>query len=905
MSGRFLNGNGLAGVLALVALLVMGSLASAQGASPQKPDYLNPTLPVEVRIKDLLARMTLEEKARQMDMYRAEEVTEEREFSPTKTAEVIGDLGVGAIHDLYLKPALANQAQKYAVEKTRLGIPVLVIEECLHGVCGWGYTIFPQAIGLAGTWDKELVRRIGAVIGAEGRASGMHQCLSPVLGLSRDPRWGRTEETYGEDPYLASRMAVAMVSGMQGKSLNTDHSVIAEPKHFAAHSIPEGGRNTAPTHVGERELREVFLPVFRAAFVEGGAMSVMSAYSEIDGVPCTSNKWLLTEVLRQEWGFRGFVLTDLGALAMLDGTHHVADGGKEGVRQAIEAGVDMQFYDYAHEYFQGWVIELVQEGKLSMAAVDRAVGNIVRVKLLLGLFENPYTDTTLGPKVIHCPEHRQLALQAAREAICLLKNDGGLLPLSKDVKSIAVIGPSADVARLGDYSGGGDAVTVLEGIRALVSPQTKVVHARGTGILDGEYARPIPSRYLIPPDGQGHGLKGEYFDNLELAGEPALVRTDKEVNFDWGNGSPDPRIRPDQFSVRWTGTLTPDETVQGWIAATTDDGVRLWVDGRLLIDDWRERVATTSSAAIKLEAGREYEIRLEYYENAGQASATLGWSVGPSEIEAAAEVAAESEVAIVVVGDSDRTSGETRDRADLDLPGAQLDLIKAVYATGTPVVVVLLNGRPMSINWTAEKIPAILEAWYPGEAGGTAIAEVLLGDYNPAGRLPITFPKSVGQLPLYYNYKPSARGQYILMNSRPLYPFGYGLSYTEFAYSNLRVSPDRIGPAGTLTVSVDVENAGERAGDEVVQLYLRDLVASVTTPVKALKGFERVHLAPGQKRAVTFTLGPEQLAVLDRNFDWVVEPGTFEVMVGGSSEDGLKAAFVCVGGDAGASSAAD
>lgn len=907
MSSGFLHRHCVMGVLALIALLLIALLASAAGESPEgKADYLNPNLPVEVRVRDLLARMTLEEKVRQMDMYRASEVTEERKFSPVKAAEVIGDLGVGAIHDLYLSPELANQAQRYAVENTRLGIPVLVIEECLHGVCGGGYTIFPQAIGMAGTWNKDLVRRIGAVIGAEGRASGMHECLSPVLGLARDPRWGRTEETYGEDPYLASRMAVAMVTGMQGKSLNTDHSVIAEPKHFAAHSLPEGGCNTAPVHIGERELREVFLPVFKAAFVEGGAMSVMSAYSEIDGVPCTSNKWLLTKVLRQEWGFRGFVLTDLGAMAMLDSPHHIAENGKDAARQAIEAGVDMQFYDYAHEYFQGWVIELVQEGKLSMATVDRAAGNVLRVKFLLGLFENPYTDTTLGARVIRCPEHRELALQAARETICLLKNEGGLLPLSKDIESIAVIGPSADVPRLGDYSGGGKAVTVLEGIKALVSPGTKVLHVKGTGILNGEDARPISSQYLLPPNGQGHGLKGEYFDNMELAGEPALVRIDKEVDFDWAEGSPDPKIQPDTFSVRWTGRLVPDATtLQGWIGARTDDGVRLWVDGQLLIDEWGDRAVTTSSRPFKFEAGREYDIRFEYYENGGQAVAMLGWSIGPSEIESAAEVAAQSEVAVVVVGGSGRTCGESFDRSDLNLPGSQLDLIKAVHATGTPVVVVLLNGRPLSINWTADNIPAILEGWYPGEAGGAAIAEVLFGDYNPAGRLPITFPKSVGQLPLYYNYKPSARRNYILMDARPLYPFGYGLSYTEFAYSNLRVSPDRIGPAGTLTVSVDVENVGEKAGDEVVQLYLRDLVGSVTTPIKALKGFERIHLEPGQKETVTFTLGPEHLALLDRNFDWVVEPGTFEVMVGGSSEHGLKAPFVCVASDVGRNPAAD
>jgi len=509
-----------------LAVIAAGTAANA-AARVDTPDYRNPELPVKARVADLLSRMTIEEKARQMDMYGGGSVRGPGGFSAEKAAEVMGELGMGSIHDLYPRAPLANQIQRYAVENTRLGIPILFIEEGLHGLCAGGYTIFPQAIGMAATWDTDLVQKIGAVIGAESRASGVHECLSPVLGLARDPRWGRTEETYGEDTYLASRMAVAMVTGMQGKTLNSDHTIIAEPKHFAAHSIPEGGRNTAPVPIGERELREVFLPVFRAAFVEGGAMSVMSAYSEIDGVPCTGNKWLLTDVLRGEWGFQGFVLTDLGAISMLYNTHHTAATEVDAILQAVQAGVDMQFYDFGHELFQNGVVELVSQGRLAMADVDRAVGRILTVKFMLGLFDNPYTDETLGPRVIRCEKHRELALRAARETVCLLKNDGDVLPLSKSIRTIAVLGPNADSPRLGDYTGERRQVTVLEGIKAIVPSGTEVLYERGTAVQRSDDLNPIPADFLRTPDGGSHGLKAEYFANPNLRGEPQLVRVDK------------------------------------------------------------------------------------------------------------------------------------------------------------------------------------------------------------------------------------------------------------------------------------------------------------------------------------------------------------------------------------------
>jgi len=614
----------------------------------------------------------------------------------------------------------------------------------------------------------------------------------------------------------------------------------------------------------------------------------MSAYSEIDGVPCTGNKWLLTDVLRGEWGFQGFVLTDLGAISMLYNTHHTAATEVDAILQAVQAGVDMQFYDFGHELFQNGVVELVSQGRLAMADVDRAVGRILTVKFMLGLFDNPYTDETLGPRVIRCEKHRELALRAARETVCLLKNDGDVLPLSKSIRTIAVLGPNADSPRLGDYTGERRQVTVLEGIKAIVPSGTEVLYERGTAVQRSDDLNPIPADFLRTPDGGSHGLKAEYFANPNLRGEPQLVRVDKEVQFDWASASPGAGIPADNFSARWTGKFIGKETVEGMLGASSDDGVRLWIDGEKIIEDWTDHAERTTSVPFRFEVGREYDVRMEFYEHGGGAYASLGWDIGPNRIQIAAETARRSDAAVVVLGGSTRTCGEGYDRTDLELPGNQRELVQAVHATGVPTVVVLLNGRPLTINWTAENVPAIVEAWYPGEAGGTAIAEVLFGDCNPAGRLPITFPKSVGQLPLFYDHKPSARRNYIDSDSAPIFPFGHGLSYTSFEYSGLAVVPDAIGVQGSAMVYVDVTNTGERSGDEVVQLYVTDTVASVTRPVKSLKGFQRIHLAPGEKKTVTFRLGPEHLQLLDRDLNWIVEPGEFRVTVGPSSAKGIS-----------------
>jgi beta-glucosidase len=880
-----------------VAVMMWSSVFPENKSLRNEPDYLNPHLSVDIRVNDLLSRMTLEEKARQMDMYSTAQVLLDGKFSEGKIQQVIGESGLGAIQGSYSSTETVNKIQQYVSEKTRLGIPVLCIDEGLHGFIRPNSTVFPQAIALASTWNKQLAKDEGKAIAAEMRAGGVHMCLAPVLGLARDPRWGRTEETYGEDTYLASRLALSMVSGMQGESLNTDHTVVAEPKHFAAHSIPQGGINQAVTHLGERELRNVFLPVFKAALVEGGAMSVMAAYSEIDGVPCIANKWLLTDLLRQEWEFKGFVLSDLGAIQQLETQHHTAGSPKEAIRQAVEAGVDMQFYDYPSEVFQNSVVELVKEGKLTKETVDLAAGRILKVKFMLGLFEDPYIATELASKVTRSKEHLDLALRVAREGICMLKNQDDLLPLKKDLKSISVVGPSADVARLGDYtSSAGNAITVLDGIKSMVSDETEVIYAEGTSLLgDALDLLTIPFGFLTPPDGDGQGMKAEYFNNMNLEGEPVLTRTDGEIDFLWYD-APDPKLNPDYFSVRWTGKLKSEVTVNGRIGTVNDDGARLWIDGQLIIDDWRNHAERINSVDFAFKAGKEYDIRFEYYENQAGARAKLGWKIDfdqkRRDMLALVDKVKDSDVIIFVGGgSSSETCGEGVDRTDLGLPGDQLEFVKILYETGIPVVVVLQNGRPYSMSWIAGNITAILEAWYPGEQGGIAIADVIFGDYNPAGRLPVTFPKSVGQLPLFYNHKPSVDGIYLEMDSDPLYPFGFGLSYTKFEYGNLKIIPKRSDADFSYNVSVDVKNIGTRDGDEVVQLYINDLVSSVTTPVKELRGFERIHLKSGEHKTVTFTLRSEDLKILDGDFNRVIEPGKFEVMVGGNSVEGMKGIF--------------
>jgi beta-xylosidase len=659
-----------------------------------------------------------------------------------------------------------NAMQRYELEKTRLGIPLLFQGEALHGFMAYGSTSFPQALALASTFDPALVKQVFTAAADEMASSGTSQAFTPVLDLARDPRWGRTEETYGEDPYLGARMGVAAIEGLQGDSYFIDrHHVLATAKHFTAHGQPESGTNTAPANFSERELREFYLFAFEAAIREARAGSVMASYNEIDGIPSHINHWLLNRVLRQEWGFDGFVTSDGGGLQMLVNVHEVAADNAEAARKALAAGVD---YDLSDGSVFHTLLEQVRQGVVPEAQLDAAVGRILAAKFRLGLFDDPYVDPNYAERTTNSAEHRELALKAAEEEIVLLKNEKHLLPLGLNkLKSIAVIGPNAADVHLGGYARDpGRGVSVLDGVRERVGLKAKVLYAEGCKITLGK-----------------QGWAGWYEDSTQPA---------------------DPGDQ--QASIR-----------------------------------------------------------------------------------AAVETARKADVALLVVGETESTNREAwsenhrGDRDSLDLLGAQDQLIKAVVETGVPTIVLLINGRPLSINYAASHVPAILEGWYLGQEGGTAAARVLFGDVNPSGKLPISFPRSVGQLPDYYNHKPSRNRTYIFASREPLFPFGHGLSYTSFKFENVHAEPATIPTGGTAKVTVDVTNTGDREGDEVPQLYIHQRVSLVTRPVLALKGFQRVHLKPGEKTTVTFTLTPFDLAIFNDAMQRVVEPGTFDIMVGSSS----------------------
>jgi beta-glucosidase len=735
-----------------LVLLIMAFCSFITLKAPVKYPYQNASLPVEKRVADLLSRMTTAEKIRQLDMYSGHEVANmkghESESYSDSARISIGTEGIGSVHDLYpLTADITNQIQRYAVEHTRLGIPVLFIEEGLHGYSGFGSTTFPVPLALAGAWDTAMVHKTGRIIASEMRAHGIAMVLGPVLCLPRDPRWGRVEETYGEDPYLAAANGVAMVKGLQGSKLSNPDAVLAEPKHFAVHGIPEAGSNMAPVNMGEREARSSFLYVFEKAIKEGGALGMMAAYSELDGIPCVDNKWLLKDVLRKEWGFKGFVLSDLGAIKMSLTTHKVAANPADALAQTLTAGLDMQFYDFPHDVFLNAITQALKSRQLPMSELDRAVSNVLRVKFMLGLFDHPYIDQSLLKKVFHTGESRQVALKAAQEGISLLKNENSVLPLGPGVHSVAVVGPLAASTYLGGYANN---------------------EGKGVAIVD----------------------------------------------------------------------------------------------------------------ALRQKAGNDMKITYETGYSADTSAAKQN-----ENLQKAISLVNQSDVAVVVLGEDIKEVGEGKDRSDLELNQNQTRLIEAVQKTGKPIVVVLFNGRPLCINWVAKKIPAIVESWFLGETGGLAIADVLLGKVNPSGKLPMTFPRSVGQLPYYYDHKPTSRHVYVDQDTSALFPFGHGLSYTRFQYSDLNITPAGIPPNGSVNVSVTIKNTGKVDGTEVVQLYIRDVIASVTTPVKSLKGFNRISLKPGESGKVQFKLNHEELMLWNRQMKQVVEPGEFKVMVGSSSED--------------------
>ena len=790
-------------ISAIVLAILTPTLPAQEKTTPKKDIYhdgwsdLNKNGKMDVyedskaaldkRVENLLSQMTLEEKTCQTaTLYGYNRVLKDELPTPewknqiwkdgiANIDEHLNGWGAGSksvyANDIKKHVWAMNEVQRFFIEETRLGIPVDFTNEGLRGVGFTTATSFPSELGMGHTWDKQLVREMGRIEAVEARALGYTNVYAPTLDVSRDQRWGRVEDTYGEEPYLASRLGVEMVKGLQ-----ENYTVASTGKHFAVYSINKGAREgearTDP-QTSPREVENILLPPFKAAIKEGGLLGIMSSYNDYDSIPVTGSKYWLTERLRNDFGFKGYVVSDSAAVEYLYNKHAVAADMKDAVRQSIEAGLNVKTNFTKPDDFILPLRELVKEGKVSMKTLDDRVRDVLRVKFILGIFDHPYvTDADASVRLVNSAEHQQVALRAVRESIVLLKNEKKVLPLSKQISSIAVIGPNADDDSTARYRYGPSAlkgITVLEGIRKKLGPGVKVNYAKGCEVTSAHW--------------------------------------------------PETEVLPDP--------LTKEEE---------------------------------------------------------------------NEISAAVTAAKNSDVAVVVLGDSGRTVGESASRTSLDLPGHQLELVQAVQATGKPVIVVLINGRPMSINWVHKYVPGIIEAWFPGVQGGTAIADVLFGDYNPGGKLTMTFPKTAGQIPFNFPTKPRAQweGEKTRVNGA-LYYFGFGLSYTTFKYSDLKINPSTQNARGNVTVNVAVQNSGAVEGDEVVQLYTRDLVSSVTTYEKNLRGFERIHLKPGESRIVTFILTPDDLSLWNRDMHFVVEPGKFSVMIGSASEDiRLKGEFSIV-----------
>jgi beta-glucosidase len=865
------KGKALPAGVTLILTLVLGSHPAI--AQP----YKNAGAPVEERVRDLVSRMTPEEKFWQLFM-----LSTNLDGVVEKCAAGAFGFQISSSGDTTGSAAYVDSVQRRFVEGTRLGIPIIPFDEAVHGLVLKGSTSFPQAIALAATFDTALMRRVSKAIAVECRSRGIRQVLSPVVNVGVDVRWGRVEETYGEDPYLSSAMGTAFVSELERLG------VITTPKHFIA-NVGDGGRDSYPIQYSERLLREVHLPPFKACVLRGGSRSIMASYNSLDGTPCTANDWLNNRLLKGELGFDGFVISDAGAVGGANVLHFTAADYAEATERALKGGLDVIFQTSYDQY--PLFMRAFQEGRIDRRVIDRSVSRVLKAKFELGLFEQPYVGVDEIELHVDTSEHLKLAREAARESIVLLKNESRALPLKRSIKTIAVVGPDAAEARLGGYSGTGiRRVSILEGLREKVGASSRVIYAKGCERTSAEHVT-VPSECLLCTFGDTvrQGLVGEYFDNIDLAGAPVFTRVDPRIQFQWTLFSPDPRRLPyDFYSVRWSGRLKAPSTGRFKVGIDGNDGYRLYLSDTLVIDNWRKAGRRTILADCRLERGREYDMRIEFFEPAGNAWFRLVWNVGVSpdreaEIEEAVAAARRSDVTVVVAGIEE---GEFRDRALLALPGRQEELIKRVAATGKPVVVVLVGGSAITMNGWLDGVPAVLDAWYPGEQGGAAVADVLFGDYDPAGRLPITFPVAEGQLPLVYNHKPTGRGDdYGDLTGQPLFPFGFGLSYTSFEYSDLTFDRQRISPGDSTIVRFKVRNTGGLEGDEVVQLYIHDEVASVARPVIELKSFERLHLKPGETGELRVAITPAMLSMLNGTLQPVVEPGNFRIMIGSSSKD--------------------
>jgi beta-glucosidase len=847
-------------------ILIFGIFMETKSQN-NNPRYTDINLNINERVKDLILRMTLPEKISQLS---------------------------------YNAPAIE-----------RLNIPKYNWwNECLHGVARAGIaTVFPQSITLANSWDTELMYRVAVVISDEARAKhheserkdsrGIYEGLtfwSPNINIFRDPRWGRGHETYGEDPYLTGEMGYSFVRGLQGDDPKY-LKVIATPKHYAVHSGPEPIRHTFDAVISQKDLMETYLPAFRRCIVDGKAYSIMCAYNRFRGKPCCGSDELLINILREKWGFEGYVVSDCGAVEDFWERHKVVKTPEEASSLAVKMGTDLCCGDIYNK-----LNEAVQKGLITEEEINISLERLFKARFKLGMFDPPemVPYTKIPYSVNNSPEHDKLALEAARKSIVLLKNENNILPLNKNFKKIAVIGPNADEIEvlLGNYNGTpSNPVTILKGIRNKL-PEAEIKYAQGCNIAgDIRHFSFIPANNLKTPDGMT-GLKAEYFNNTEFKGEPDLIRIDKEINFLWSENSPDPKINKDNFSVRWSGCIIPEYSGMYQIGALTLNNQKVYIDDSLVLSGEydHEHRATINKKEIYLSAGRQYKIKFEYVHFTSIAQAELLWSE-PAErlLEEAIQISKESELIILAFGLSARLEGEEMDisidgfkggdRTNIELPETQLNLLNKIHSLGKPIVLVMLSGGAIAINEADKKIPGIILAGYPGQEAGNAVADVLFGDYNPAGRLPVTYYKSVDQIPAFENYDMIGR-TYRYFTGEPLYPFGFGLSYTNFKYSDLKIKNDNIKTGETINLSVKVKNTGKISGDEVIQLYLKHLHAQGPSPIRSLQAFKRINLNAGEEKEIEFTLSKRQISIVE-NASRILIPGEIEISIGGK-QPGFK-----------------
>ena len=827
--------------------------------------YRDTSLSTEERVADLVSQMTLQEKADQL---------------------------------LYTAPAIP-----------RLGIPSYNWwNEALHGVARAGYaTVFPQSITIANSWDEGLMYNVANAISDEARAkfhefqrrgkTGIYQGLtfwSPNINIFRDPRWGRGHETYGEDPFLTGAMGSQFVRGMQGddpKYLKT----IATAKHYAVHSGPEPLRHSFNAKVSEVDLMETYLPAFRKLIVDAGAYSVMGAYNMFRDFPCCANP-VLYGILRNEWGFKGYIVSDCWAVSDFWKYQNFSKDAAESAAAAVKAGTDLECgVDYRN------LMKAVERGLLTEADIDVAVKRIFTARFKLGMFDpDPMVPYAQIPYFVNCSDyHNSLSREAAQKSIVLLKNEDQILPLDKKIKTIAVIGPNADnfESLIGNYNGiPKNPVTVLEGIRNKLTPETRILYAAGSDLAEGVHNMTvIPSRYLQAPDGR-QGALGEYFNNREMKGKPLFTRIDDRIEFYWEHFAPRADMPDDDFGIKWTTFLLPPVTGRYALGGWGSSGYEILLDGKSIISRRDEHHAFIQEYSVDLEAGKKYKIEILYKNYSGDADVRLLWSAPANDLTAEAlKTAGEADAVVLVLGLSQRLEGEEMsikidgflggDRTNLNLPAVQEKLLEVLAGTGKPIIVVLMNGGALSVNKAQEKATAIILAGYPGQQGGNAVADVLFGDYNPAGRLPVTYYKSIDQIPAFENYDMEGK-TYRFFRKEPLYPFGYGLSYTSFSYSNLQLA-EKVAAGEPVKVKVTVKNTGKVAGDEVVQLYLTDEKATTPRPIRQLEAFERISLDPGESEEVEFTLNPRQFSIINNKDKRIIEPGYFIISVGGK-QPGFK-----------------